>query len=723
MGKLAALVCAAMAVSYGCGGDDDPTPLDPDLIALYDDDAPDRVRSQSACTDVTRGMQRTIDGAAPISALLPASVVLATAEPSQVDRGAAAQRYVMAVIDGALRARLAEVEASYVAGMTVDDVRSILGVAWRRDTLVPLAPLADELAALCGDAARVAADHAPAAPGAVFAPPAGPSRRGYACPLAPSPDCAADEPAGPWGCPPPPPADCPDCPGLEEAEADLAALEELADEAQLEATLDSILDALAGALQEALESGDLPSPADLVQELVIGAIGAQHPALGFYIDVLGAAIEGGLAGGPAGALIAGAWAVFMGWSDFQEGLDAEQALADARRRAARLREWCERIQWADKQAACEAFEQELLSRRTAECAEAEVSYQAALSDWEADQAACDDARDAVARANDAAASWTARLQGGPYAFTPEAFELCCDEPLGGPRCPEVGSALDPVPYPPWSEPVRWGPIAVTGQGVLALQQGADHTGATPWVTGIANPSAIGAAPGRPEVLLAARDRIFEVSAGGDLGGATPWATFPAAARISDVVWLYGRRQWAVTDLVGGRIWLIDGGGDHTSSAPHATGLQFPVAVVELDDGTLLAAVNGRAGLVDIGGGGDLAAAPLHRDLAPWAPQHFARAHADDGVRVWLTVAQSDGAGGVFDVASAGGPVFTGIFNPAGIAVDPWTGQTITTSFAAAGAAFELTSAADVDLSDDTPFATGLTNPNGVAWVLLPVAVQ
>ncbi len=726
--RLAALVCAATAVLCGCGGDDQPGDdqpgPDPDLIALYDDDSADRVHAHAACTDVTRGMQRTVDGAAPISALLPGSVTIAATEPSQLDRGAAAQRYVMAVIDGAFRARLAEVQQSYVAGMSAADLRIILGVAWRRDTLVPLAPLADELAALCADASprlSPSGDGAAAAPSVIHAgPPAGPGGQGYACPRAPTPDCAADPPAGPWGCPPTAPMDCPDCPGLEEAEADLERLEELFELAHEDDTLNGILDALVGALQEALESGELPTPAALVQQIVLGAVGAQHPAIGFYIDLLTSTIEGTLAGGPIGGMASLAWAFIMGWGDFQDGLAEQQEIEDARRRAARLRDWCVRIQWADKQEACRQYEQALFTRRTAECGEAAASYDAALAGWELDQAACDAERDAVARANDAASSWTARLQGGPFAFTPEAFELCCDQPLGGPRCPEAGSTIDPVPYPPWSTPVGYGPLALTGSGVIALRAGTDHTGAQPWLTGIAGASAIGAAPGRPEVLLAAGDRIFEVAGGGDFTGATPWATFPAGTFITDVTWLYGRRQWAVTDLVNGRIWLLTAGGDHPASAAHATGLQFPVAVGELDDGTLLAALNGRSGLVDIGAGGNLAAAPLYRDLQPWAPQHFVRIHDGTAVRMLVTAAQGDGSGAVFDVLVAGGPRYTGIFNPAGIAADPWSGQTLACSFSAAGSVFDLSAAPDGDLSNDAPFATGLANPDGLAWVPLPI---
>ncbi|MCC6214667.1 MAG: hypothetical protein IT376_07345 [Polyangiaceae bacterium] len=841
---------AAGAIALGCASDDTgarpaaATPGAEVLAAHRAADRPARVASMLACTEIEIATRRTVDGAVPMSALLPRALWLATAEPDEAWRSAAAQRWAMRVISVAWRERFEELMAAYDPAMTPAEARALVRRVWTTDTLVPLADVAGDLATLCD---RL---------GALASVAVGPGPSGYACPRTPTPDCAADAPSPPWGCPPPPAAECPDCPGLEDAEKDLAKLEELFEAAKADERLSGIVDALLEALLDAIESGDPPSPADLALAVVSAVLGPEYPELTFYVDLIVSTMEGFTAGGPVGGMAALAWALFTGWGDFA---DASQRLADldaARDRLNARRRWCEELDWPSLQKACEAYEAAELERRTSECAEADATYQALLSQWEADGAACDAERAAAAAANDAASSMTGRLQGSKWAFTPAAFELCCDEPVGAPKCPPDGSGLDPVPFPPWakgpgaggslagslvsgdarmraygpdargaarvrptlgassavgwrdftSTPLvltrvtvagsaaataattvvildqgalagdgTWGielgsapargadlptetlgleieaaygdevlggtlpaaielvdnraelvPVVVAGGAVHRLVAGPAPGGATPWADGVASPTALWADPGSPLVLLGTGDgEIFDVAGGGSFSGAAPWATLRAGAHVSDLHRQEALGRWIVTDLLHGELLAVSAGGDHTATTPFATGLSFPVATTTLADGTIVCAENGKQRLVDVTAGGDLSAAPAYATLGGYLPQHFLWLGAPGAERLLVGAADSTGAGALFDVASPGVAFALGPFNPAGTALNPWTGQALVTSFAPApdGAVHDVTAiTSGADLTVATPYATGLQRPGAVGFVYVPGAL-
>ncbi len=710
--NLALMVVLALGVGIAGCGDDGGSSGDADLDQLYTDDTADRVDSQLSCGEIQVGIQATIDGKVSATQLLPRSVWLALAEPTELGRSEAAQRYILAVLDAVWRERISFLMAVYDPQMTRAEYRAIVKREWTRRTLVPLSTVQSAITSYC--TGTMAAG-----------PPVGPTAQGFVCPKTPRPDCAADPPSEPWGCPPPAKGDCPDCPGLEEAEADLKRLEELFEAAKQNEQFEGVIDALLDALLDAIESGDPPTPASLALGVVSAVLGPDYPGLTFYVDLVVSTVEGFTVGGPVGGMAALAWALLTGWGDFVDDSERLGDIEDARSRLNRLRQWCEDIGWADKQAKCEEFEQNLFDKRTAECTTAQAQYQTDLMDWMASQAACDDERAAADAANDAASSMTARLQGSAYAFTAEAFELCCDEPLGAPKCPPDGSAIDPVPFPPWSDPLQNGPLVVVDGGVKKLRPGADHT-SDPFYATVPNAVSMWAAPGHAQILVGTSDgKIFDIAGGGDFTLATPWATFAPNALLTNIDYDYTRHQWIITDLQNGDLHMIETGGDYTIALPWAHGLSFPVATITRDDGKVLVSENGKSRVVDATAGGDLSSAPSYADLGSFGPQHFAYAYdASNTRRLLLGAADGVGAGAIFDFtadppsgAALSTPFITGVFNPSGIAYDYSNGVLLINSFnPAGGETYDATGAsAGTDLSGATPFATGLTNPNGIAF--------
>ena len=124
------------------------------LTELYDADRADRIASQLGCTDVQIGIQRQLDGAAPMREFLPRSVLLAMAEPGDLERSDAAQAYFMTVIDLTWRARIDEAMSLHRDGMTRDEFRDIIGRIWTSDTYVSLSDMSPAMSTFCGVANR-----------------------------------------------------------------------------------------------------------------------------------------------------------------------------------------------------------------------------------------------------------------------------------------------------------------------------------------------------------------------------------------------------------------------------------------------------------------------------------------------------------------------------------------------------------------------------------------
>ncbi len=258
------------------------------------------------------------------------------------------------------------------------------------------------------------------------------------------------------------------------------------------------------------------------------------------------------------------------------------------------------------------------------------------------------------------------------------------------------------------------PHVVTAGGVFDVTGGGDFTDREPFAWGPSLHALVSTPDG--QLLVSTDAAVYDITeTGGDLTDVTPYATFAPGGLISGLA-IDHFGSLLVTDLLGGLVHRVVGGGDYTRRTPFAFGLSYPTETIAYDS-RLLIAENGRHRIVDASVGGDLSGAPAWIDLEPYGPQHFS-------VHPWRSLfisaaAPPDGDGAIFDVTAserAESAYFTGMFNPSGFALRPDGRQWLVSEFAEDGSLLDLAEAeSGADLDAAERFATGLEFPNGIAY--------
>lgn len=207
--------------------------------------------------------------------------------------------------------------------------------------------------------------------------------------------------------------------------------------------------------------------------------------------------------------------------------------------------------------------------------------------------------------------------------------------------------------------------------------------------------------------------VFDITAGGDFTGVTPWATFDAGGVLTGLAF-DGADIW-VTNLTGGTVHRITAGGDHRATAAHASGLSFPVMTL-VRPGGVYTSESGRSRIVDITAGGDMSAAGAYTTFPTHAPQALLW-HRGLGA-MYAAGSDGGGAGSLFRVTGGSAAVHaTGIFNPADMALHPWTDTWLVNSFQASGFVLDITgTTAGTDLTRRAPLVSGLSNPERMTYV-------
>ena len=429
----------------GCGAeqfcDIDCTCQDFTVDDWWESDSDARIEAANACSDLALALETHWEGQLPFSELLPGSVMLVMSDHFERSRYDAATAYVGAVLTEVHYQRYENALAyGDFASFDRDVQEFIVTGVFLADTRIEIEAVADELEALCPGIEIPARDKADIPQNAT-------SRYGFFCPQPGIPDCGAPEPTPPHDCPPEL-LDCPDCPYLEFAEDDLDALEDAYEEFEARADGERLLDLLGIYIESLIETaatGMIPNPASIAADIATVYLGEDYPGLALIIDVMANVAAGTLAGGPVVGVAMGLWAGFTSWGDLNEQDSWNTRLAEARARVRAMREYCRQRMWAERQEECRIREAARFERRTAECAESQLSYEAALSQWEADNDACDERQAEAEAARAEAFTITNYLRGKGYGFTRAAFEECCDGPYPFDEACPADLERDPIP--------------------------------------------------------------------------------------------------------------------------------------------------------------------------------------------------------------------------------------------------------------------------------------
>lgn len=431
-----------------CGDDEfcneDAVCEDSPLAAFLDLTSDNWVVSTQACNDLSAALATQYDESVPMTALLPESVLVRAMDITNPDYSDPAQLYLAAVLNTVWEFRWEAFLEFYHEDLTDDELTQITLAIYGSDTLVPVSSLGETLGLLCEDLAFGSEK-------AIV----GSAATGFYCEQPGVPDCSANPPQPPEDCPPEL-LDCPDCPWtqimadqLAEVEAAYDALKDLRD---TESLID-LFEVYAQALAETAATGQIPNPASIAVGIAGVFYGEDYPGLTLMAGVISSIISGTLAGGPIVGTALGLWTLMMGWGDASEQDEWNNKLAKARDNIRWAREYCEEINWTQRQQECRAREAARFERRTAECAEADASYGLAYSNWEIEQDECDEARAAAQAAASAAWSQSAYMAVKGYLYNQAAMELCCEVPYLSP-CPPPDFPDPPGLIPYWARDLR-----------------------------------------------------------------------------------------------------------------------------------------------------------------------------------------------------------------------------------------------------------------------------